>query len=268
MNRALLYLWLTLLKQRMWYFCRSLRRPATLIGFVAVLALVLFLFYFRGHEVVGRVLGSKNLIGAALVMLCGSVFKGFLQRGLIFEPPDIEFLFTSPFTQRQILLYHLFPSYLYAVVQSAVFYVIFYAHFRHPLLAVGCLLLFQLACFHLATAAAVYAGTLSEHLHHRLRWMMLGVFFFLVAFYLRVAWDLKLAPRFLSSPLGQLLFYPAVTLPEAVTAPSLHYWSLRSLGTGFGAPAGRHELGLADRGFRVWRGRQSLAPAPAQRQCV
>ena len=268
MNRALVYLWLTLLKQRVWYFCRSLRRPATLIGFVAVLALVLFLFYFRGHEVVGRVLDSKNLIGAALVMLCGSVFQGFLQRGLVFEPPDIEFLFTSPFTQRQLLVYRLLPNYLYAVVQSAVFYVIFSAHFRHPLVAVGCLLLFQVACFHLATAAAVYAGTISEHLHHRLRWMMLGAFFFLAAFYLRVAWDLKLAPRFLCSSLGQLLFYPAVTLPEAARAPCVALLEFALCRNRVRLPAGGHELGLAAWGLRAWGHGQSLAAAPAQKQSV
>ena len=61
-------------------------------------------------------------------MLVGSLIKGFWQRGLVFEPPDIEFLFTSPFTQRQIVCYRLLPNYLYALVQGLVLAALFAPH--------------------------------------------------------------------------------------------------------------------------------------------
>ena len=231
MSSALLYLCLTLLKRRLLHFCRGLRRPTTLIGFAAVLWLVGFLFRYRGHEVFGQLVRRESLIGGALVMLCGSLFKGFLQRGLVFEPPDIEFLFTSPFSQRQIVFYRLLPSYLFALLQGLIFLGLFAPHLTHPLLPTICFILFQIVCFHVATAAAIFAGTISERLHHRIRWMLLSVYFVLTAVYLRAVWDIRIVPSFAASPFVQLLFYPAVALSDIGTAPSVRGWTLQFMGT-------------------------------------
>jgi hypothetical protein len=225
MNRALLYLWFALLRRKALSFARCLRRPTSLLGFLAVLSLLGFLFYFRENKVVGELVRKENLIGGALVMLCGSLFKGFLQRGLVCEPADIEFLFTSPFTQRQIIFYRLLPSYVFAMAQSLVFVAIFASHLRYPILTALCLALFQAACFHLATAAAIYGGGISEEAHYRLRWMMLWVCFLIAALYLRTAWGFRIVPSFCASPLFQLVFYPAVTLPDAVNGIALHRWA-------------------------------------------
>jgi hypothetical protein len=226
MNQALFYLWLALLKRRTLRFVRSLRRPTTLIGAISVASLLGFLFYFREHKVMGEVVRSENLVGAGLIMLCGSLFKGFLQRGLVCELADIEFVFTSPFTQRQIVMYRMLPNYLFALVQALVFLAVFASHFRNPLMVAICLVLFQIACFHLAAGAAIFGGAISEEAHHRLRWMMLALFFVLAALYLRLEWNFRIVPKFCSSPLFQLLFYPAVTLPDAVNTVRLHQWSL------------------------------------------
>ena len=226
MNRALLYLWFALLRRKAFGFARSLRRPTSLIGFLAVVSLLGFLFYFREHKLMGQLVRKENLIGGALVMLCGSLFKGFLQRGLVCEPADIEFLFTSPFTQRQIVFYRLLPNYLFAVVQSLVFLALFASHLKHPVTTTLCLTLFQAVCFHLATAAAVFGGAIPEESHYRLRWMMLGLCFLIAALYLREAWDFKIVPSFCSSQLFQLLFYPAITLSDAVNAIALHRWAV------------------------------------------
>jgi hypothetical protein len=221
-NRALFYLWLALLKRKALKFARSLRRPTSLLGFLAVVSLFGFLFYFRNQKFMGELVRRENLIGGALVMLCGSLFKGFLHRGLVCEPADIEFLFTSPFTQRQIIIYRLLPNYLFAACQSLVFLAVFASHLQHPVLTTLCLTMFQIACFHLATAAAIFGGSISEETHYRLRWMMLGVSFMIGALYLRLAWDFRIVPAFCSSPVLQILFYPAVTLPDAVNAIAVH----------------------------------------------
>src|SRR6267154_2004610 len=121
MNVALTYLCLTLLKRRTLYLVRCLRRPATLIGFAALLFLIGILFHYRRAEGFAQVVRSESLIGGAILMIGGALFKGFLQRGLVFEAPDIEFLFTSPFTQRQIIFYRFLPNYFFAFAQSAVF---------------------------------------------------------------------------------------------------------------------------------------------------
>jgi len=233
MNRALVYLWFTLLKRRAFYFCLGLRRPTTFIGFAAVAGLIGFLFYYRKHEIFGQLVRRETLTGCALLMLCGSLFKGFLQRGLVFEPPDLEFLFTSPFTRRQVVFYRLLPGYLFALVQGLVFLGLFAPHLKHPALTTLSFIFFQIACFHAVTASAIFAGTLSDALHHRVRWMMLGVYFLLTAVYLRAAWDFKIIPAFASSPFAQLLFYPAVTLSDAATTPSVGAWTVRLLGINF-----------------------------------
>ena len=222
MNRPLAYLWITLAKRRALHLLSSLRRPTTLVGFGAVVCLVGVCFHFRKEEFMGYLVDPRSLIGAALLMVGGALFRGFLQRGLVFEPADLEFLFTSPFTQRQILAYRLFSNYCFALGQSLVFLILFASHLKHPLTAALCLTLFQIACFHLATAASIFGGSIPELLHQRLRWMILGVFAFLIAFYLRVAWDLKIVPHVLGSPLAGLLFYPAVTVSDIANDPILH----------------------------------------------
>ena len=227
MNRALLYLWFALSKRRVFAFVRSLRRPTTLVGFAYVLGLLGVLFWFRHHEIFGRLVERHCLITGALLMLGGSLIKGFWQRGLVFEPPDIEFVFTSPFTQRQVVCYRLLPNYLYALLQGLILATLFAPHLSHPLLFAVGLTLFQITCFHVSTAASLFAGTLPEDRHHRLRCMMLGAGFLLTALYFRAAWEVTFVPEFALSPVAQLLFYPAVTLPEAASSPALHHWALR-----------------------------------------
>jgi hypothetical protein len=227
MNRALTYLWFSLLKRRALHYIRSLRRPTTLIGFAALVFFLYCLFHFRREEWRAQLIRPEVLTGCALVMLGGSLFKGFLQRGLVFEPPDVQFLFTSPFTQRQIVFYRLLPGYLFAVAQSLVFLALFAPHLKHPVLTSACLMLLQIACFHIASGAAIFAGTISEEAHHRIRWMLLGVYFVITVFYLRAALGLKLIPGFLSSSLTQFFFYPAVTLSDVGTAPLVGQWALR-----------------------------------------
>ena len=227
MNYALVYLWIALLKRRTLHFLRGLRRPTTLIGFAALAFFLFCLFHFRREEWRSQLVRPEVLIGGALVMLGGSLFKGFLQRGLVFEPPDVQFLFTSPFTQPQIVFYRLLPGYLFAAVQSLVFLALFAPHLKHPVLTSTCLMLLQIACFHIASGAAIFAGTISEPVHHRICWMMLGVYSIITALYLRMAWGLKLIPSFVSSAFTQVFFYPAVTLSDVGAAPLVGHWALR-----------------------------------------
>ena len=245
MNKALVYLWWALLVRKSLRHLSSFRRPLSLVGWLAVVSLLSCIFYFRHHDIVGRLVRRENLVGCALVMICGSIFKGFLQRGLLCEPADVEFLFTSPFSQRQVVFYRLLPNYLYALVQSLVFLALFGSHFQRPFLAAGCLALFQIVCFHLATAAALFGGSISDPVHYRLRWMLLGSFGFIAAFYLRWEWDLRIVPAFASAPAFALLFYPAVTLPDAVSPiPAPWVQAVWSGAPGLGKELGRSALYL------------------------
>src|SRR5262249_44318196 len=99
MNHALAYLWFSLLKRKAARFIWNLRRPTTLLGFASLLFFLAVLFHFRHEKFFAEFVRPGSLAGGVLLMLGGSLFKGFLQRGLVFEPPDVEFLFTGPFTQ-------------------------------------------------------------------------------------------------------------------------------------------------------------------------
>jgi len=226
MNRALLYLWWTLLRRRTLRFSRDLRRPTKLIGFAVLVGLFGFLFHFRDQEFVGQLARDESLLGCALVMLGGSVFKGFLQRGLVFEPADIDFLFTGPFTQRHLILYRLLPNYLFAIGQGIAFLALLMPHLSRPLLMTACFILFQIACFHVGMAMSLLAGSIAKQLHDRIHWMLVGVYFIVTAIYLRVAWDIRLVPAVTASPLAQLLFYPAITWPDVQSAPVFREWAL------------------------------------------
>src|SRR5437773_103399 len=230
MNPALVYLCLALLKRKALRFCSDLRRPTRLLGFAAVAGLVGFLFYQREREFFGRLVGREAMIGCALVMLSGSLFTGFLRRGLVFEPADVEFLFTGPFSQRQIIFYHLFPHYLFALVEALVFLGLFESHLARPVITSARFMLFQIICFHSATAMSLFAGSVSEQTHHRVRWLMLGAYLLLTAAYLRVVWDIRLVPAIAASPWAQLLFYPAVTLSDGGMLPRLGDWALSMTG--------------------------------------
>ena len=224
---ALLYLSLALLKGKSRQFLRNLRRPTTAIGFGSLLFVFGILFHFRHETFFAELMRPVIFLGAVLVMLCGSLFKGFLQRGLVFELADIEFVFTSPFTRQQIVLYRLLPSYLYAVLQSAAFFALFASHLKHPWLVSLELLSLQICCFHIAAGAAIFAGSISEDAHHRLKWMLLLSYFMIAAVYLRYAWDLRLVPPFASSPVAQGFFYPAAPLIQLGTVPGLEDWATR-----------------------------------------
>lgn len=224
MNPALTYLWFTLLKRRVFQICRSLRRPGTFIGFCAVLFLAGMAFRFRHEPFYSELIRRESLIGCALLMLCGSLFKGFLQRGLSFELADVDFLFTGAFTQHQIVFYRLLPQYLFAVVQGFFFFAIFKAHLAHPILVTICFILFQIACFHIAIASAIFGGTLVEALHRRICWMLLAVYFLITITYLRTAWEIRIIPSFITSLPSQILFYPAISLADSGSSPSLRQW--------------------------------------------
>jgi hypothetical protein len=233
MNCALLYLSAALLKGKARQLLRSLRRPTTAIGFVSVAFAFGVLFHFRRASGFGQLVRPEVLVGTVLLMLGGSLFKGFLQRGLVFEPADVEFVFTSPFTREEVIFYRLLPHYLYAVAQSVAFFILLKSHLAHSIIVSLCLGLLQIASFHIATGAAIFAGSISDEAHYRLKWMLLFIYLLSAALYLRKAWDLRLVPAVMASPLAQALFYPAAPLLNIGTAPSVGRWAARLANHGF-----------------------------------
>src|SRR2546423_916792 len=225
MAPALTYLWFVLLKRSALRFFRKLRHPSTAIGFAALLFAFGMLFHFRHESFFRQMVRSETLIGCAFIMLCGSIFKGFLQRGLVFELADIEFLFTGPFRRAHLIIYRLLPGYLYSIAQAAVFIALFAPHLKRPILMLFCLTLFQIVCFHISAGAAIYGGKISVRAHDRIRWMLVGCYGLATLFYLRAAWGLKLIPGFFGRPEAELLFYPDINPASLANAPWVRQWT-------------------------------------------
>jgi hypothetical protein len=225
MNRALAFLFFSLLKRRALEFFFSLRRPGKLAGVAALAVFLGFLFHFRGERFFGELVRTEVVVGLGLIMLGGALFKGFLHRGLVFDPPDIEFLFTGPFAQSQVILYRLLPNYLYAIAQSIVFGLLFATHLTHPAIAAIGLALFQIACFHISAAASIYGGSIADDAHYRIRWFLTATCLVLTLLYFRMAWGLVFIPKFLLSPLAQFLFSPSGNLNDLASSGLTRQWA-------------------------------------------
>ncbi len=85
MNSALLYLWWALLKRRTLRFARDLRRPSKLIGFAALGGLFGFLFHFRDHEFVGKLV-RRGFLAFLLQRTFRSIFAATAITWLAFAP--------------------------------------------------------------------------------------------------------------------------------------------------------------------------------------
>ncbi len=267
MNPALVFLFVALLKQRTRRLFQALRRPAPLLGTLSAAVTLGWIYHlYRRESALGELLQPVALTGYALVMLAGSVLKGFLQRGLAFDLPDVEFLFPGPFAQRHLIFYRLAPNYLYAVVAGLVFGVLFNAQLDHPILAVASLIAFQIICFHVAAGMAIFGGSLSEPAFYTTRWLLLGLVALSIALYARTALLIHLLPGFLSAEATPWLFYPAVNLSRLGGASGLRdtiwAWTQSNLETGaVGAQTGWRvalcfaALAVAALGSFAWLGR-------------
>ena len=69
--------------------------------------------------------------------------------------------------------------------------------------------------------------------------MMLGLSLLIALLYLRLAWSFKIVPSICLSPGFQLLFYPAVTLPDIANAFSIQQWVV---GFSWSGPILSHQL--------------------------
>ena len=70
MNRALLYLALSLARRRFTHFLFGLTRPTTAIGFAALSFFFGACFHYRHAEFFGQLVRPESLVGGALLMVC------------------------------------------------------------------------------------------------------------------------------------------------------------------------------------------------------
>jgi hypothetical protein len=115
MNTALGFLFYRLSGRRFVRWLNSLRHPGRLLGLVSCVAGFGLLFRFRDADFVQELVKSTPM--GLVIALAGfvSLIRGLMQKGIPFDPPDMEYLCCGPFSHRAVLFYRLLPSYLSAV---------------------------------------------------------------------------------------------------------------------------------------------------------
>lgn len=184
MNRALLYL---IHRQRVnaaRQFVRGLRRPRKLLGLLFWIALVgLMVWSQTMARSVGRSTvddGATALTALLGFILVASMFGGLMQRGLAFQPADIDFLFPGPFTRRSLVLYRLLQLYPMAALSTLFLLVFLGPRMEHAGWGALGILLCQLVALHLQTATAILAAAISDRTFGRLRGRLQVVLLLLV----------------------------------------------------------------------------------------
>lgn len=104
--KALFYL----LRKRLWNGLKELlHKPAALIPYILIIALVGFSAFMSAGEPLGEVrnlnIYATIVIGVFLLIFCTSLLQGLKQGMALFSMADVNLLFTAPVNPRKILVY-------------------------------------------------------------------------------------------------------------------------------------------------------------------
>ncbi len=231
MNRALLYLIVMQRKNSVIAFFRGLKEPRRLIATLFWVGfLVLFLFSQSGEFTTNLRRDSARTALPALfsILLLTSSVNGLLQRGLTFQPADVDFLFPGPFARRELVLYRLVSLYPFTLVSSALFLLMLRRMAGDMLAGYIGLVLFSLLLVHLQTILGLIATWIEGGLFKRLKaplrmlaWFLAIVLAF--AFVGAATGDTRVATQvqdLFAHGATRVVFYPAAKVAEALAAPS------------------------------------------------
>lgn len=216
---ALRYLVRTRLRNRVRSWLARLRTTSGLLGLLVLILVVVGVFVGVGW---GRGLPGEEREAVFVTMLgfllVTGVLSGLGQRGLVFSPADLDFLFPAPIGRPQLIAYHFVPHYIGAAFMAAMFVLVLGGRFLpHPALFLLGVFLCQATTSHLSAAAAELSMKLADNVFRRMRVVVivLVVAMMLTAMFLLVAglggWgDVPARLREgLSSDLLRVLLFPA-----------------------------------------------------------
>jgi hypothetical protein len=229
-NRALLWLWRTQRKNAVLRYLRRFRRwrelPRALLP-IAALALVVYAVQLGSPR--SEPLEASTFLSAALAAyLLLEVFRGFSDRGIAFEPPEVDFLFPGPFSRTALVLYHLLTTYSRSIVSLLFFFIFFGRRTASPALALVGTALALVVGEHLRVVAALLSVNLAEKTVVRLaapiRALTLGVALVMIFLLVPTLANRSgigggIARALVSGP-ARVAFYPAVAAGEMSSALS------------------------------------------------
>ncbi len=167
---ALWYLVRTRVRNRVLQWLRKLKTPGGFFGGIVLVFVVIGAFFigdWGGVTITQRQAIFTTLLG---FLLWSGILGGLGQRGLVYAPADLDFLFPGPFARRQLVIYQFAMQYVAAVVMSIVYLLLFGGRFLpHPVwFGLGAFLC-QVTAAHLGTAAAELSMLVADAVFRRVR---------------------------------------------------------------------------------------------------
>ena len=179
----------------------------------------------------------RAFVPLALLGMCLlSLFGSGRQKAVYFGPAEIDFLFSGPFTRRQLLAYKLSTTATGAVFAALIFSIILWRHVTWWIAAFVGSLLAMLFVQLLSTAAALIAQTVAERAYTRARKLILYVAVALVVLGLGQAFSARAEGSFTETLVafrhswtGTCLLAPFDVFGRTITAgtliPALAGWA-------------------------------------------
>jgi len=177
LHPALRYLLRTRWKNRLLTWVRKLKTVGGLAGAALILAAmagVLLGGSFGEHLTTAERISVFVSI-LAFVMVMG-ILGGIGQRGLLFRPADLDFLFPAPIARRHLLVYHFVPHYLAGLFMGVVYLLALGGRLlAHPALFLLGVTLCQITSAHLSALAAELSMLVADHVYGRVRRVVMGL---------------------------------------------------------------------------------------------
>ncbi len=231
LHPALRYLILTRWKNRVGSILGKLRTlPGLLGGLLAVLAIVGLVFGARPGEDMNDAERAAVFFALLAFLMLTGVLSGIGQRGLVFLPADLDYLFPSPVSRRQLLLYHFVPHYLAAAFIGVIYLLVLGGRFMpNPTWFLIGFVLCQITNAHLGALAAELSMLVTDAVYARLRPFstLITVGFVGAAMLLLIGGIAGLGDvlehldTLLGTPAARIVFFPAVKAVELSVQPDL-----------------------------------------------
>ncbi len=179
-------LWFLVVRQRrnaIHHYLIGLKRPRKWFGLLFWIGFVALIVWGQSMGGDVRMYSSDTTTGLTMFLgfvLLASLIGGFMQRGIAFQPSDIDFVFTGPYSRREIVVYRL-VALVPMVIVSTLFLMIFVGpRVEHAVLGFVAVFLCQQVAVQLQTAAAIVASAISDRTFGRLRAHLQVVFMVLI----------------------------------------------------------------------------------------
>jgi Putative ABC exporter len=228
---ALPWLFFTTRRNAVRRFLGGLRRPRRALGTLATAAsiVVFVVFAARGSRHLPPETASSFLVTLLGITLLLGLASGLSERGIAFQPAEVDALFPGPFRPRSLVAYRAASEDLASVFGSILFFLLAGLATPRPWLAFVGALLCGATAVHVRLVVALLATQLGDRAFARLRGparavglaaaLALGIL--VIAAFTRTGGVRGAVVTVVDSPVARVFLYPAVAAGDLSRAESL-----------------------------------------------